>query len=417
MNTELFIAQKVFAQKDKDKGIASRIISIAISSIAIGLAIMIISVSVLLGFKKQVIEKIIGFGSYFQIVNYDSNYSFETTPIDVDSFMVSMFLSAEHVRSLSFFATKPGIIKTKDAIHPMVLKGVCDSYNWAFFNENLVDGKIPQINLDSLETQEVLVSENQSKLLGLHVDDALYCYFYNEGETAPRGRKLKISGIYNTGMSEFDDSFVIGDIRQIQQLSKWTKNQISGYEIMIDDFENLETVESELIEMSINHLSEDTMLKVISVVKKYPMLFDWLSILDMNVWVLLVLILLVAGINMISGLLVIIIERSRMIGILKALGYPNISIRKFFLYLVALLSTKGLIWGNAIGLGVCVIQYFTGIIKLDASTYYLSQVPVEFNVVYILLLNVGTLIGIILMVSLPSMYISKISPAESMRIE
>ncbi len=416
MNTELYIARRVFTQQNGNKGTSNRIVSIAVASISIGLAIMIVSISVLFGFKKQIREKVIGFASHFQIVNYDANYSYETAPIVVDSFMVSLFQTVPHFKSLNLFATKPGIIKTDEAIHPLVFKGVCDRFDWGFFAQSLVEGRLPD-PLSEPGPLEVLVSEKQAKLLRLPVGGKVYCYFYNEGDSNPRGRRFDIVGIYKTSLAEFDDVFVIGDIRQVQQLSGWATNQVSGYEITVDDYKFLSDVDDRLKQMVMNHASERVMLKVMSVERKYSLLFDWLSILDMNVWVLLVLVLVVAGINMTSGLLIIILERSRMIGTLKALGFPNFSIRKLFLYLTGLLSLRGMVWGNLIGIGLCVFQYYTGFIKLDPATYYIETVPVDLVFVPILLVNIGTLIGIVLMVLLPSMYISKISPVEAMRIE
>jgi len=416
LNTELYIARRVFSQKGIKKGIASKIVSIAVASISLGLAIMIISVAVLLGFKKEVREKVIGFGAHFQIVNYDSNASFETHPIAVDSNLVAEYLKVEHVTHIQQFATKPGIIKTNLEIHGMVLKGVDANYNWTFFKANLVEGNIPDVSGNE-PSNEVIISENVSQMLKLKVADNLYCYFYNEGERTPRNRRFIITGIYRSSMAEFDDLFLLGDIRQVKQLNGWHSSEISGYEVYINDFKLLDEVFNHLREVTLNNVSEQSMLRVFSIVRKYPMVFDWLSVLDMNVWVLLVLMILVAGINMISGLLIVIIERSQMIGILKAMGYSNFNIRKVFLYLSAFLSMRGLLWGNVIGIGLCLFQYFTGILTLDPVSYYLDSVPIVFNIGYILLINIGTLISIVAMIILPSMFISKISPVDAISFE
>lgn len=415
MNTELFIARRVFSQKE-NKGISSKIVSIAVASISLGLAIMIISVSVLIGFKSQIREKVIGFGSHFQIVNFDSNTSFETKPITIDSSLINQYLNIEHVKHLQFFATKPGIIKTDEDIHGMILKGVGSNYDWDFFGKSLISGSLPGINL-SVKSNDALISDKVSKLLRLKVGDPLYCYFYNEGESTPRSRRLMISGIYRTSLEEFDDMFVIADLRHVQSLNNWTENEITGYELNINDYSALNNVFSILKEITINNSSESNTLKVYSVKTRYSMLFDWLSVLDMNVWVLLVLMVSVAGINMISGLLIIIIERTRMIGVLKALGYPNISVRKVFLYLTAFLSVRGLIWGNLIGISLCLIQYFSGLIRLNPEMYYIDTVPIVLNFGYILLLNIGTLISIIGMIVIPSFFISRITPVEAIAIE
>lgn len=416
MNTELYIARKVFSQKGSVKGIASKIVSIAVASISLGLAIMIISVSVLLGFKKEVREKVIGFGAHFQVVNYDSNTSFETQPIAIDSNLIAEYLKVEHITQLKQFATKPGIIKTDTEIHGMVMKGVDSNYNWTFFKANLVEGNLPDLTGNE-SSNEVIISEKVSQMLKLNVGDYLYCYFYNEGERTPRNRRFTITGTYRSSMAEFDELFILGDIRQVKQINGWHSSEISGYEITIDDFKLLDEVYNHLREITLNNVSEQSMLRVFSIVQKYPMVFDWLSVLDMNVWVLLVLMISVAGINMISGLLIVIIERSQMIGILKAMGYSNFNIRKVFLYLSAFLSIRGLLWGNLIGIGLCLLQYFTGILTLDPESYYLDTVPIVFNIGYILLINIGTLVSIVAMIILPSMFISRISPVDAISFE
>ena len=377
---------------------------------------MIISVAVLLGFKKEVREKVIGFGAHFQVVNYDSNSSFETHPIKVDSNMMVIYRNVPHVTHIQQFATKPGIIKTDDEIHGMVLKGVDNSFDWTFFRANLREGKIPEFTPDTI-SNEVLISEKVSQLLQLTVGDRLYCYFYNEGSNYPRNRRFNIVGIYSSGMEEFDELFVLGDIRQVQRLNGWHSNEISGYEITIDNFDLLHTAYANLRQITLNNISENSMLRVFSIVQKYPTVFDWLSVLDMNVWVLIVLMIAVAGINMISGLLIVIIERSQMIGILKAVGYSNYSLRKVFLYLSAFLSIRGLLWGNLIGIGLCAFQYFTNFIKLDPVSYYIDTVPIVLNFGYLILLNVGTLVSIVAMIIVPSMFISKISPVDAISFE
>jgi lipoprotein-releasing system permease protein len=402
----------VFSQKEKNQGIASKIVSIAVASISLGLVVMIVSVAVLLGFKNEIREKVIGFGAHYQIVNYDTNFSFETSPIKIDSFLINQYLQTDRVIHLQQFATKPGIIKTDNEIHGMVIKGVCHNYDWAFFKKNMVHGTLPEI-MPEARSNDVIISEKVAKMLQLNVGDYLYCYFYNEGDNTPRNRRFEISGIYRTSMSEFDELFVLGDLKQVQQLNAWHNTEISGYELYIDNFDYLEPVYHRLREVTLNNASENSMLRVVSIDRKYTMLFDWLSVLDMNVWVLLILMISVAGINMISGLLIIIVERSRMIGILKALGYPNISIRKVFMYLTAMLTSKGLLWGNIIGIGLCLLQYYTGVIKLDPASYYIDTVPIFINFFYILLLNLGTMFSIVLMIIIPSMFISRISPVEA----
>jgi len=415
LNTELFIARRVFISKENKKGISNRIVSIAVASISLGLAVMIISVSVLIGFKNQIREKVIGFGAHFQIVNYDSNSSFETKSIIADSTLIKKYLSVPHVKQLQFFATKPGIIKTENDIHGMILKGVSANFDWTFFKQNLIEGIVP--DNPKKRGNDVIVSEKIAKLLKLKIGDPLYCYFYNEGETIPRNRKFIICGIYRTSLEEFDEMFVLSDLKHIQSLNKWGPNEITGFELIIDDFNELNNVFPLLREITLNEAKEDAILKVFTIETKYPMLFDWLSVLDMNVWVLLVLMVAVAGINMISGLLIIIIERTRMIGIIKALGFPNYNVRKVFLYLAGFLSMKGLLWGNLIGVGLCLIQFLTGFLKLNSELYYIDTVPISLNILSIVFLNIGTLVCIIGMIIIPSFFISKITPAEAISVE
>jgi lipoprotein-releasing system permease protein len=416
LNTELFIARKIFTGKGNNKGVSNRFVTIAVGSISLGLAVMIISVSVLVGFKKEIREKVIGFGSHFQLVNYDSNYSFETIPVEIDSVIIKKSTSVPHVKHIQLFATKPGLIKTDTDIHGMVLKGVGANYNWDFFSKNLIDGKVPVTNTNK-RTDDVIVSEKMARLLKLETGSPLYCFFYNEGENTPRSRKFSISGIYRTSLEEFDEIFIVGDIRHVQRLNGWSRNEVSGYEIQIDDFSRLNDVYPFLREITLNEANENTMLRAYSIEAKYPMLFDWLSVLNMNVWVLLVLMVAVAGINMISGVLIIIIERTRMIGILKALGYPNLSVRKVFIYLSSFLSLRGLMCGNILVIGLCLLQHFTGVLKLDPVSYYIDVVPVTFNIFYVFLLNAGTLIAITAFIIIPSFFISKISPVEAIAVE
>lgn len=415
MNLELFIAQKVFSEKENKKGVASRIVSIAVASISLGLAVMLLSVAILFGFKKEVREKVIGFGSHFQVVNFDRNYSYETLPIQIDSLLIQKFEATPHVSHLQFFATKPGLIKTDKNIHGIVLKGVDHNFDWSFFKKNMVEGSTPVFG--TKRSNEVIISQRVADLLQLKLNDPVFCYFYLEGSETPQSRRFNISGIYQTSLEEFDELFVIGDLRHIQRLSKWNKNMISGYEILIDDFKYLDITNQNLETITLNYANEKSMLLVQKITDKYSMLFDWLAVLDMNVWVLLVLMIAVAGINMISGLLIIILERSRMIGILKAMGYPNFSLRKVFLYLTGFLSLRGLIWGNIFGIGIALLQYFFHIIPLDPASYYLDTVPILLNPGYIILLNIGTLLAIITMVFIPTLYISKITPVDSIRFE
>jgi lipoprotein-releasing system permease protein len=417
MNTELFISRRLFFESDNKKFLSYKIIRIALAGIALGLAVMIISVAVITGFKKEIREKVIGFGSHIQIVNFDSNNSFETQPVSKKQSFLEELLQLDAVKSVHPFGTKPGMIKTEDNIQGIVFKGVDNKYDWEFFKNNLVDGTIPEIN-DSTRSDQIIISEQVSKLLRLNRGDDVILYFINENENTPRMLQLYVSGLYRTSLEEFDNIFIIGDIRQIQRLNNWNPDQISGFEIFIEDFDRISEIEQDIRNLVLDYsIENDAILRTTNITREYPQIFDWLSILDMNVWVILILMALVAGFNMISGLLVLILERSRMIGVLKALGSPNTSIRRVFLYLSVFLTTRGMIWGNIIGITLVLIQYLFKIVKLNPLTYYVDFVPVNFSLYHILLLNAGTIIATTIMLVIPSYFVSKISPDKIIRFE
>lgn len=417
MNTELFIAKRLFSDKENQNQLSRKIIKIALAGIALGLTVMLIAVSIVTGFKKEIRDKVVGFGSHIQIINYDSNFSYETAPITSKQSFLPNILEVDNVKSVNTFATKPGIIKTDEYIQGIVLKGVDSDFDWSFFRNHLTKGLIPNFDSDNRST-EVLISANLCQMLRLDVGDPIYMYFINQNEQIPRIRQFKISGIYNTHLQEFDDLFVICDIRQIRHINDWQPEQVSGFEINIIDFDKIDQTEQMIREHIVQYgVEKGTTLRSISITRKYPQIFDWLSILDMNVWVILILMLLVAGFNMISALLVLILERSSMIGILKSLGSRNKSLRSIFLYLSAFLVSRGMLWGNILGLLLLLVQKQFNLITLDPSSYYMEVVPVNFSLVNILLLNVGTLLITLAMLIFPAMFISRIAPDKSMRFD
>lgn len=417
MNTELFIARRLFFDKENKNNLSKRIISIALAGIALGLLVMIISVSIVTGFKKEIQDKAIGFGSHIQVINFDTNYSYETLPVKRNQPFIPAIRKLESVTGIQAFCTKPGIIKTDDEIQGVVLKGVDTGYDWSFFRKHLVSGELPQIK-DSARVNDILVSEQLATMLSLKTGDPVYMYFINENEQFPRMRQFRISGIYNTNLEEFDKLFVIGDMKHIQMINNWEPEQVSGFEITVRDFARLDKTEEEVRELVVNYNEEPgTALRTLNIADKYPQIFDWLDILDMNVWVILILMLIVAGFNMISALLVLILERSSMIGVLKSLGSPDWSIRKVFLYLSGFLVSRGLLWGNLIGLAFIFLQKKFGLLHLDPASYYMDVVPVNFNLLHLLLLNAGTLVITLLMLVGPSYFISKISPEKTIRFD
>jgi len=315
----------------------------------------------------------------------------------------------KHVQA---FATKPGIIKTANEIQGIVVKGVGSDYDWTFFQQNLKEGTVLSLN-DSVTSNSILISSKNAGLLHLKTGDDLIMYFVQD---PPRMRKFKISGLFNTGLEEFDKTFAIADIRHIQKLNNWGKDSVSGFEIKIKDFDKLDDVTYQVKMLAGYKMDkEGNMIKVMDIRSKFPQIFDWLNLFNMNVTIIIILMLVVAGINMISGLLVLILERTNMIGILKALGATNINVRKIFLYLSGFLVLRGLLWGNIIGLSICIIQKKFHLLKLDPSAYFISTVPINFEFFYFLLLNIGTLVSVLLILLLPSIIIARISPEKTIR--
>lgn len=417
LNTEFFIARRIFSARGTSGRFSESIVSFAVFGIAFGLFVMILSVAIVTGFKKEVRNKVIGFGSHIQIVNFDSNSSYETIPVSGAQPWLGDLRKMKGIKSVQSFATKPGIIKTDDEIHGIVLKGVGTDFDWSFFKENLVEGSVFTVS-DSSRTDDVLISRQVASLLLLKVGDPLYTYFLNEDTKVQKMRKFRICGIFRTSLEEFDRLFVLADLSHVKKLNDWNSDQISGFEITIDDFNELQPITQKIRHLTISYSQEnESVLRPIPITSKYPQIFDWLNLLDMNVWIILVLIILVAGFNMVSGLLILILERTTMIGILKAVGSENWSIRKIFIYISSFLILKGMFWGNIAGIAFCIIQAEFGIFKLDAGSYYLSTVPVNLKISYLLMLNAGTILITFTMLLVPSWYISSIEPDKAIRFD
>ena len=417
MNTELFIARKLFFDKTNKKFLSYKIIRIASFGIALGLAVMLVSVAVVTGFKQEIWEKVIGFGSHIQIINYESSNSYETQPISKNQPSLSYLKQIDGILRIEAFATKPGMIKTDEYIQGIVFKGVDRNYNWDFFTKNLIEGRLPLIN-DSVRVNEIIISQQVARLLKIKLDDNAILYFLNETESLPRILQLKVCGIYSTGLEEFDNIFILGDLKHIQRLNDWDEYKISGFEITISDFRKIDEIEQQVRTQITNYgYNNETILQTNNIVRMYPQIFDWLSVVDMNVWVILILLSLVAGFNMISGLLVLILERSTMIGILKALGSSNLSIRKIFLYQSGFITCQGMLWGNILAIAIMLLQKYFHIIKLDSATYYISAVPINFSIMHILLINVASMLITVLMLVIPSYLVSKITPEKAIRFD
>lgn len=417
MNIDFYIARRIFSAKENRNNLSHRIVNIALFGIVLGLVVLILSVAIVTGYKSEVGRKVIGFGSHLQIVNLDSNQSFETTPISENQPFVEELKNIDGINHVQVFATMLGVIRTDDEIQGVVLKGIGPDFNWSFFQENKVSGEPFHVQ-DTLRSNKVWVSKQMADLLKLKLGDDLYMFFIPQSEAVPRQRKFELAGIYKTSLEEFDRMFVLVDINHIRRLNNWKNDEISGFEILVDDFKRLSEQEKAVHSLLLRNMSENSpVLQVESIKEKYRHIFDWLGLLDMNVWVILVLMVLVAGFNMVSSLLVIILERTQMIGILKAMGARNWSIRKVFLYFSVLLILKALVVGNILGIGICLIQQYTHVFKLDPTSYYLEYVPINLKVWHLVLLNLGTVAVTILMLLLPSYFITKISPEKTIRFE
>jgi len=392
-------------------------VNIALLGIILGLVVLILSVAIVTGYKTEVGRKVIGFGSHLQIVNLDSNESYETEPISENQPFLPELKNIEGVRHIQIFATKPGIIKAGSGIQGVVLKGIGPDFDWSFFLENKIAGEPFQVQ-DTIKTNKVWISKQMADLLSAKIGDKLSMFFVNPPEIVPRQRKFELAGIYKTSLDEFDHLFVLADINHVRKLNDWKNDEVSGFELLVSDFRQLDQAEKSVSNLILRYTKpESPVLQVVSIKQKYRQIFDWLGLLDMNVWIILVLMVLVAGFNMVSSLLVIILERAQMIGILKAMGARNWNIRKVFLYFSGMLVLKALLWGNILGVGICLLQQYTHVFRLDATSYYLEYVPINLSVVHLLLLNVGTVVITILMLLLPSYFITKISPEKIIRFE
>ena len=414
MNLELFIAKRIHFSHEEGRKATPPVIRIAIIGIALGLAVMILSVAIVIGFKHEIRNKVIGFGSHIQISNFDNNSSYESTPIAVSDTLINELSQFTGIRHIEKYSTKPGILKTETDFQGIVLKGVDANYDWTFFKNNLVEGDT--LTFDKKKTStDVIISRYLAHLLKLKTGDSFLTYFVQDNV---RARKFHVAGIYETGFMDYDKIFVIADIRQIHRLNGWEADQVSGLEMLVDNYDHLDEITEDLyFQMAERKDRNGNQYYTRSIKEMNPMIFDWLEVQDINVVIILFLILAVAGFTMISGLLIIILERTNMIGILKTMGESNRSIRKIFLYISFFLIGKGMLWGNVIGIGICLMQSHFKIVSLDPSIYYLDAVPIELTIPSILLLNAGTLAASMLMMLIPSYLITKIDPAKSIRFE
>lgn len=414
MNLPYFIANRLIKGRREDTSFSRPINVIAIIGIAMGLSVMILAVAILTGFKQQIREKVVGFGSHIQIMNFDSNISFETTPISDTQEFIPKIKKIPGIAHVEVFATKAGIIRTEDEIQGVVLKGIGSDFDWSYFKSNMVDGSVFTVS-DTGRTDKVIISKKIADMLRLKTGDSFAMLFIQD---PPRMRKFTISGIYETSLEEFDKMYVFCDIGHIRKLNGWDDDMVSGFEIFIKDFDKLDAMTEEVRDaIGYKITEEETKFKVTNIRMRFPQIFDWLNFQDVNVIIIILLMLIVAGFNMISGLLILILEKTNMIGVLKSLGSEDITIRRVFLYQAAYLIGKGLFWGNFFGIGLAFLQLKTGLISLDPTSYYIKTVPVNLQLSHILLLNAGTMIAILLMLLVPSQLISRITPVKAIRYD
>lgn len=400
------IAQRLYFSDQNNVRSSRPAVRVALLGIMIGVLIMIVAISVVIGFKREITQKVAGFGSHIQVVNFDNNSTYELQPIRVTDSLLNAIRQIDHVTHISQFATKPGIIKTDSTFQGIVFKGT--DY-WDYFSQNIIEGTLPE------NENEILLSKELANSLRVKVDDRLLCYFI---EDELRVRRLHVTGIYNTCMVEMDKVFVLGHIDMVRRLSEWDKDQVSGLEILVDDLLHLPEATESVYFATANRLDKDgNTLYTQNLQQLNPQIFGWLDLLDMNVIIIIVLMLCVSGFSIITGLIILILDSIALIGTLKALGANDRFVRRIFVYQALMLIGKGMFWGNIIGLGVCALQYFTHMIPLEASSYYVSYVPMAFAWGWWLLLNIGTLLVSWLILLAPSAIVTQISPAKVMHFE
>ncbi|AWA29667.1 transmembrane permease [Flavobacterium magnum] len=411
MNLEYFIARRLITADGRKSNISAPIIKIAIAAIAIGMVMMIVSVATGLGLQQKIREKVSAFNGHIIISNYDENTSdVSVKPISINQEFYPKFKNVSGIRHVQAVASKAGIIRTDTAYDFVILKGVGKDYDWSNLKEYLISGKLPDFS--GALNNDILISEYLAKRLNLKTGDTFSTYFMKDGGNGlPNLRVFHISGVYNSGFQEFDSSYIIGDIRHIQRLNKWRPDEIGQFEVFLADFSQIETKGDEVYKQTPSTLNTKT------IVQKYYYIFEWLKLFDFNIFVILMVMIVVSTINMVVALLVLILERTQMIGILKALGAANWSVRKIFLYNAFYLILRGLFWGNVIGIGMILVQQHFGIIELDPASYYVTQAPVYLNWDYIVLLNLGTILICLVVLLIPSYIITRISPVKAIRFD
>lgn len=407
MSYERYIAGKILRGKTGMSRFSNPVIQISIAGIALGVAVMIVAVMVVTGFRDEITKKVIGFGAHIRINNFDSNNSYEESPVSINSPFLESLKNNPSVDHVQEYATKAGIIKTDQEIEGIVLKGISGNYNWDFFRSKMISGKVPDQG-DSLHAGEVFISKKTSLKLSITTGDDVVVYFI---EQPPRIRKLKVAGVYETGLDEFDNIYVFCNISVIRKLNNWDADQAGGIELLLKDFSKLEAVNDEV------YNTAGYQYYTQSIKEQYPQIFHWLDLQNVNVLIIITLILLIAGISMISTLLIIILENSNLIGVLKTMGATDRSIRRIFIYIAMPVIGGGILAGNIFGITLCLLQLNFGIITLPQESYYVSTVPVNFSITHLMLINGGTILACFFMLIGPSMVVARISPSRVLRYD
>lgn len=410
VNMELFIARRL-ALGD-NKSFSRFIIRIAIVAIALSVAVMIVSTCLVSGFSKEIKEKIFGFWGEIHITSFDNNESLESiSSIKKEQVLIDKLRKANDVRNVAPFIIKAGILKTKSEIEGIALKGVDKNYDWKTIKSYIKAGNLIQFK-DTTASKDILVSQTTANKLKLKVGDKVIAYFIKKELTSPIGRKFVVSGIYHTGLDEYDKQYALIDIQVLQDLNQWSRDEVAGYEVRLHDMNKMDAFKDSVY---LKYVDQKVNAKTMKDINRN--IFEWLDLLTFDGYLILGFMIVIAVLNMITALIILIIDRTNMIGILKSIGANNTSISKIFIYNAAYIILTGLFWGNLIGIGICVLQHFTGIIKLNEENYYLSVAPVYFNVLAILLINIGTLLICTFIMLLPTRLISRISPMKAIRFE
>lgn len=415
MNFPYFIAKRLYSDQGDKRKVSRPAIRIATAGVAIGLAVMIVSVCVVLGFKHTIRDKVVGFGSHIQVADFMSLQSSENYPVAMNDSMIKVIKGIPGVKHVQRFANVQGILKTDSDFLGVNFKGVGPEFDSAFIHKNMVEGSIPKFD-DKASHNKILISKLMADKLHLKAGQSIFAYFINDDGV--RTRRFTIQGIYETNLKRYDEVMCYCDLYTAVKINGWENDQATGAEVTVNDFNKLYETEDYFINKinrTVDHYGETYSSETIKEIN--PQIFAWLDLMDLNVWIILGLMIAVAGVTMISGLLIIILERTSMIGILKALGAKNKTIRHTFLWFAVFIIGKGLLIGNLLGIGLLLLQHYTGLVKLDPQTYYVSTVPVEFDWLLIIALNIATLLISVFMLVAPSYLISHIHPARSMRYE